>query len=148
LKSFSNATHRREILERLRRLEPDAEARWGRMTAPRMVAHLNDQMSHCLGDTPCPPVPGILRWPGIRYLSIYWLPWPRGRLKGPPEAFVTQPDDWSADLGSLIEKVERFGEVDQQGPWPDHAFFGRMSGADWGFFCFKHFHHHLRQFGR
>ena len=30
---------------------------------------------------------------------------------------------------------------------PDHALFGRMSGKDWGFFCYKHFDFHLQQFG-
>ena len=117
------------------------------MTAPRMVAHLRDQMAHCLGDRPATPVPGILRWSLLRHAFIYWIPWPKGRAKGPPDAFVTPPGDWPADVEDLIRSVERFGRSDVGGAWPEHALFGPMTGRDWGFFCYKHFDHHLRQFG-
>lgn len=136
------------VIARLRRLAPDTPRRWGRMSAPQMVAHLTDQMSHCLGDRPCAPDRSYLHWPLIRHAAIYWVPWPKGRAKGPPDAFVTQPADWDGDLERLIRLVERFGGCDPAGHWPEHAQMGRMSGSDWGFFCYKHFDHHLRQFGR
>src|SRR5690606_31642201 len=37
-------------LRRLRRLQPDQPARWGRFTAPAMVCHLADQLRVALGD--------------------------------------------------------------------------------------------------
>jgi hypothetical protein len=146
-KTFFNATDRQEVVERLRRLTPDSPRRWGRMTAPRMVAHLRDQMSHCLGDRPCTPVRSILRWAPLRHLSIYWMPWPKGLITGPPDAFLTPPSSWEPDLEELLVMVERFGTRDPERTWPDHAMFGRMRGVDWGYFCYKHFDHHLRQFG-
>lgn len=139
---------RREVIERLRRLSAETPRQWGTMSAPRMVAHLTDQMYHCLGDVAPRPVPGPLRWSLVRHAFIYWIPWPKGRAKGPPDAFVTQPKEWEPDLAHLIGLVERLGARGPGGDWPDHALFGRMSGVDWGFFCFKHFDHHLRQFGQ
>ena len=41
---------RRELLERLSRLTADARPRWGRMTAPQMLTHVNDQFRMALGD--------------------------------------------------------------------------------------------------
>lgn len=139
---------REEMLSRLRGLTPETRPRWGRMSAPQMVAHLSDQMRHCLGEVPVAAYPGPLRWALVRKASIYWLPWPRGRIRGPSEAFVTAPGDWQADLDGLIELVERFGRRRRDQAWPDHALFGPMSGRDWGYFCYKHFDHHLRQFGQ
>jgi hypothetical protein len=147
-KTFFDAQHRQEIVARLGRLTPDSPRRWGTMSAPRMVAHLGDQMAHCLGDRPCTPVPGILRWAPLRYASIYLIPWPKGRAKGPPDAFVTEPGSWPDDLARLISTVERFAARDPNGAWPDHAIFGPMRGVDWGYFCSRHFDHHLRQFGQ
>ena len=138
---------RQTILARLRSLEPDAERRWGRMSAPQMIAHLTDQMHHTLGDSPVQARPGLLRWPPLRYVAIYLLPWPKGRIKGPPEAFMTQPKSWPADVAELEGLLERFTARGSLGDWPDHALFGRMSGRDWGVFVHKHFDHHLRQFG-
>ena len=143
---FDGASHA-EILARIRRLHPDAPRRWGRMTASEMIAHLSDQMRHTLGDAACEARPGLLRNPLVRYLVIYWLPWPKGRVKGPPEAFMTKPTTWEADVTALIGLMDRFVVRGPNGEWPEHALFGRMSGQDWGVFCHKHFNHHLAQFG-
>ena len=138
---------RQVMLSRLRSLRPDAQRRWGRMSAPQMIAHLTDQMHHALGDSPVAARPGRLRWLPVVYASIYLIPWPKGRIKGPPEAFATQPTSWEADVAELEALLERFGTSDAGADWPDHALFGHMSGRDWGVFVHKHFDHHLRQFG-
>ncbi|HET7294707.1 MAG TPA: DUF1569 domain-containing protein [Vicinamibacteria bacterium] len=138
---------RAAMLKRLGHLAPDAPRRWGRMSAAQMVAHLTDQMHHALGDSPVAPRRGVLRWPPVRYASIYLLPWPKGRIKGPSEAFLTQPTSWDEDVGTLVTLVERFAARGPGGRWPDHALFGGMSGTDWGVFVHKHFDHHLSQFG-
>ena len=75
---------RGELLSRLRRLTPDRPVQWGRMTAPQMLAHLGDQMRNTLGECPCAPMPSPLRRPVIRELALYWLPWPKARVEGPP----------------------------------------------------------------
>jgi hypothetical protein len=95
----------------------------------------------------CTPVRGLLRSALVRHLAIYWVPWPRGRVQGPPDAFVTQPTEWEADHRALLELVRRFGARSPAGEWPEHALFGPMTGKDWGVFCYKHFNHHLTQFG-
>ncbi len=112
-----------------------------------MIAHLSDQMRHCLGEAPVAPIPGPLRWPIVRSLVIHWLPWPKGRTQGPPEAFLTPPGEWETDLRGLEALVERFGARRPEDAWPAHAIFGAVSGRDWGVICYRHFDHHLRQFG-
>jgi hypothetical protein len=145
--TFFDSADREAIVARLRDLRPDAERRWGKMTAPEVVAHLIDQMTLTLGIVPTRPRWNMMRLPGVKHLSIYWMPWPRGAVKGPPEAFVTAPASWSEDLERLIGYVGAFSEKTPEGEWPVHLLFGRMSGEDWGVFCHKHFDHHLRQFG-
>jgi len=145
--TFFDPARRDEILARIQRLSPDATARWGRMNVAQMVAHLTDQMRHALGDSVCRPVPSLLGLAPLRHAAIYWVPWPRGRIKGPPDAFVTQPKSWPDDLAALRSLVERFCARDPRDAWPRHALMGAMSGRDWGHFCYKHFNHHLTQFG-
>jgi hypothetical protein len=146
-RTFFDDSDRQLITTRLRSLKPDAKPRWGKMNAPRMVAHLMDQMHHCLGDVPVKQQSGFLSLPPVRFLSIYVVPWPKGRVQGPPEAYVTQPASWDKDVSSLVQLVERFALQDPDGEWPNHALMGRMTGHDWGVFCHKHFNHHLSQFG-
>jgi hypothetical protein len=117
------------------------------MTAPQMLTHLSDQMRHTLGDARAAPRPGPLRLPIIRQLVMYWIPWPRGRVQGPPEAFLTRPTTWEADLNTFDRLVQRFVEAEDRLDWPEHAFFGAMSRRSWGRFIHRHFDYHLRQFG-
>ena len=128
-------------------LRPDADRVWGTMDAPRMVAHLCDQMRHTLGDAEVAARPGPPRWPGMKYAIIYLLPWPKGKIKGPEEAFMTPPGPWGDDIATLRGLVQRFVEDEARTSWPDHALFGPMSRRLWGAFCYRHFDHHLRQFG-
>lgn len=145
-RSLFDARCRQAILGRIQNLRAEAVAQWGSMSAPQMVAHLTDQMSHALGDQPVEPMSGPLRLAPVRWASIYLLPWPKGRISGPPEAFHTQPASWSADVAGLVDLVRRFAARGPEADWPEHALFGRMSGRDWGVFCHKHFDYHLRQF--
>lgn len=145
--SMFDHTCRAKMIARLRALNPEAERLWGRMTAPQMVAHLSDQMRHCLGEGAPKPRPGLLRWAPVRLAAIYLLPWPKGKIKGPPEAFVSQPTSWNHDVSQLELLIERFATRDQNDVWPEHALFGHMTGRRWGVFVHKHFDHHFRQFG-
>jgi hypothetical protein len=146
-RSILDVGAREVIVERLRKLTPDSQRRWGTMTAAQMIAHLTDQMTHTLGDVRAEPRPGLLRWAPVRWASIYLLPWPKGRVKGPPEAFVTKPASWEADVNRLIGLLERFTMSDERALCSEHALFGPMSRRDWGVFVHKHFDYHLRQFG-
>jgi uncharacterized protein DUF1569 len=140
---------RARLLARLRRLGPESRAQWGRMSAPQMLAHLGDQMRLMLGDMPSVPRrhSSRLSYPGIKHAWLYVLPWPKDRVRGPREAFVTQPSTWSADVAALEALVARFVARGPTGTWPAHPYFGPLSGREWGVFCFRHFDHHFRQFG-
>jgi hypothetical protein len=137
---------RQQLLARLRQLGSDRSPRWGRMTAPQMLAHLGDQMQLTLRERVGAPMPSPYRNPILRHAVIYWLPWPQGKIQGAPEVFMTTPTTWASDLAAVEERVERLATQGPAGPWPDHPMFGRMSGRDWGVFCYRHFDHHLRQF--
>lgn len=80
---------RRELFARLSRLDPTRGPLRGRMSAPRMLAHLCDQMRMPFNENPSRRLPGPPRVRGLREAFLYFLPWPKGRAQGPPEAFRT-----------------------------------------------------------
>src|SRR5687768_12406564 len=94
---------RTDVLGRLGRVRPEAQPLWGRMSAPQMLVHLGDQMRMTLGAAKWTRMPGYERYPGFKQAALYWLPWPKGRIQGPPEAFVTAPASWAADRATLEE---------------------------------------------
>ena len=147
MKSILNSRHRADILRRFDHLDPAQPALWGQLTAPRMLVHLCDQMHMQMGEQELDPIPSPANYPVLRELILYLLPWLKGKIKGPPEAFVTNPTQWADDLTALNELVDQFVSHGPRDRWPNHPHFGRMSRRDWGVFCYRHFNHHLRQFG-
>jgi hypothetical protein len=134
------------LLERLGRLTPQHQARWGKMNAPQMVAHLIDWKRMALGDLPCKPKKVPLRYPPIKQLVVYWLPWPKG-VPTARELLSGKPASWDADVAELRALVERLARRDRDAPWPRHPGFGTLSRRAWGVLTYRHMDHHLRQFG-
>lgn len=146
-KTIFDAADRNGLLQRIDRLTPDAKARWGKLTAPRMVCHLADSVRVCTGEIPAQSKNGPLANPVARWLLAYVVPFPKGKAETAPEMLSTQPADWQADLSMLRAQLQAAAERGATGIWADHPAFGQVSGKLYGVFIHKHFDHHLRQFG-
>ena len=147
-----NESQRRGLLARLHRLSPTATARWGRLDAPRMLAHLGDAARLALGEIAAPARTGgaarILRHAPAKQLLVYVLPFPR-RVPKVHALFTTAPAEWAQDVDALARLFERLAAraAEPRPPWPEHPFFGRLSTRAWGVLGYAHTDHHLRQFG-
>ena len=146
-KTIFNEADRAELLQRLDRLTPDAAARWGRMTAPRMICHLADSLRVSSGEFPAEFRKGPLANPVARWLLAYVVPFPKARAETAPEMLATTPSDWQADLSAARAQLLAAAERGPDGKWALHPAFGEVSGELYGVFIHKHFDHHLRQFG-
>lgn len=133
---------------RLRSLSPEAPRRWGRMSAHQMVCHLADVCRVGLGERSATHVGNALSHTLIKYLVLYTpVPIPKDRTTSSEldqHQGGTKPGDFAADVDALAELVERFASSPTVAI---HPFFGRLSPREWGRFHYRHFDHHLRQFG-
>ncbi len=144
MKSIWRASVRDELRARLARLTPESNARWGRMTAPQMVAHLADSARMALGDLPVAPTRRPIRYPPLKQLIVYLLPFPKG-VPTAPELIGRIPGEFSHEVhtaGALLERIAS----PPDGPRPEHPAFGRLSEQAWGVLVYRHYDHHLRQF--
>ncbi|HEY2848465.1 MAG TPA: DUF1569 domain-containing protein [Gemmatimonadaceae bacterium] len=141
-----HAASRQEIQHRLAQLPPDRTPRWGKLNAPRMVVHVADAMRMAFGELEAAPIMAPLRFPVLKQLAIYVLPWPRGSATS-PELVARAPAAWNSEVVALSALVERFADVPAKGRWARHPLFGSMSGRAWGVLMYRHCDHHFRQFG-
>jgi hypothetical protein len=146
MKSAFNPGDRRDLVERLMRLRPDARAVWGRMTAPQMVTHLADSLYMAFGELPVTPKRLPIRYPPLKQLLVYFIPIPKG-VPTAPELIARTPGDWQAGVTELRTLLERFATRTAKDAWPDHPAFGRLTPKQWGVLAYRHTDHHLRQFG-
>ncbi len=145
MKTIWKASVRDELRSRLAQLSPSTPGRWGRMTAPQMVAHLADNSRMAIGDLPVAPKKSPLRFAPFKQLCIYCLPIPKG-VPTAPELIRRVPGDWSQEVQAAGALLERLASP-PDGARPDHPVFGRMSEQAWGVLVYRHYDHHLRQFG-
>lgn len=142
-----NAMDRQSIDNRLAGLDPAARPQFGRMTPAAMICHMKDALEVATGAAPARIIPSKLSNPLLRHIVIYYMPWPKGKVQTAPEMLKTRPEDWTGDLARLRATLNAAVERGPDGDWAVHPAFGNISGKDYGVLIYRHFDHHLRQFG-
>ena len=145
-RSIFNAKDRQSIHSRLNALDPAARAQFGRMTPAEMICHMKDALEVATGAAPSKIIPSGLSNPLLRRLVIYYMPWPKGKVKTAPEMLKTRPEAWEADRARLRALLHAAAERGPDGSWAVHPAFGKISGKDYGVLIYLYFDHHLRQF--
>ena len=146
-KTLWDADNRRELVDRLNRLKPDATPLWGRMNAPQMVAHLVGWMRMANGELKTAPLHKPIRFPVVKQMVIYWLPWPKG-VPTAPELLSKARHDFALEQASFRRYLNEYERApDPKFVWPVHPAFGRLTTREWGALGYRHTDHHLRQFG-
>lgn len=135
-------------LARLDRLTPDAARKWGKMTAPQMVCHLNDAFGMADGSRPAADLSNVFSRSLIRWVALHTsMKWPK-EAATVPEADQniggTAPGDWATDIAALRRNIEEFARLKRFAP---HPFFGTLKREEWMTWGYRHVDHHLRQFG-
>jgi len=149
MKTLLNLRDRTDVLDRLANLRPDAQRKWGTMSAHQMICHLSDSLRAALGEKHVSPATGLLKRKILKPLAL-WVPirWPHG-YKTRPEMDQQQggtiPVQFSSDLEELRILFERFCST--EGKLAPHAMFGQLSAVERMRHGYLHFDHHLRQFG-
>ena len=146
---------RETMRRRLAALRPDTPGRWGKFTAPQMLAHVIQSLGMMTGDVPVKRkrVPWWVRRGPVKHLLIHVLPFPKG-LPTSPELLArasvgadVSAEEWADELRAFEQGLERIPQVAERGEWPSHPAFGPLSGREWGALQYRHLDHHFRQFG-
>jgi hypothetical protein len=151
MKTIAHDGDRAELIERLGHLRPDSPNRWGRMSAPQMVCHLNDSMRMALGTVAVSDASSLFGRTVMRWLALHVpLSWPAGIMTRPELDQTiggTRPGDFARDLAECRARLGELAEQSGREDWPPHPIFGPVSEAAWFRWAYLHTDHHLRQFG-
>jgi hypothetical protein len=88
----------------------------------------------------------LLRYPPMKQLFVYCLPFPKGAPTA-PELLARKPEEWTVEIEQLRDQLDRFVSRGPAGTAAEHPLFGRLTGRAWGALVYRHMDHHLRQFG-
>ena len=146
-KSLRDASARVLLAERVHKLTPESERRWGEMNGAAVLTHLADALRLAFKDGEVTTDDKNAKFASQRREWIHEWPWPEGRAQSPPEGFLTSPSNWEADRAALLELIDRYGSEEIEQLAGSHPLFGSMTPEDWDVLMYRHIDHHLRQFG-
>jgi hypothetical protein len=144
MKSFFDVDVRRSLQERIERINSESRPLWGKMNAEQMLTHLMQSMRMAVGELTTQSKKIPIRYPPLRQLVVYVLPWPKGSPTA-PELIPADSETIADSKRELSRLAEKF--VSHTGPWPEHPAFGNLGRTAWGVLVRRHVDHHLRQFG-
>jgi hypothetical protein len=147
MKTFWDSAARAEICRRMEGLTVDAKPQWGKFNATEMLAHLNDAMRMAIGELQVPSKHVPIRYPPLKQLLVYALPWPKGAPTAPELIARGSSADFAKEKAEFRGVVDRLAQKQATDVWPEHPAFGRLTHRAWGVLKYRHADHHLRQFG-
>ncbi|MGA8940312.1 MAG: DUF1569 domain-containing protein [Acidobacteriaceae bacterium] len=148
MKNLFDPTTQQEIKSRLQAMQPDSPRQWGTMTPAQALAHCSISLDMSLGD-PRPPrkLIGRILGPIIKPLALKDDE-PMRRNSPAVDSLIIKDDrPFEPERQRLLASLDRFTTT---GPTSctahPHAFFGKLTPAQWSILMYKHLDHHLRQF--
>jgi Protein of unknown function (DUF1569) len=149
MKTLLHPQDKAGIIERLGKIQPGSQRRWGRMSAQQMVCHLSDSFRGPMGEKALSPAFWFARG-FVKWFALYVpLPWPKGVKTRPEmdqEIGGTPPSQFETDMLELRRLLDRFTRQPRDFQWHPHPIFGPMSDRQWMRWAYLHMDHHLRQF--
>lgn len=144
-----NPSDVKNIISRLEKLTPTSQRQWGTMDIAQMLAHCNVSLETALGRN-FPKRKFIGRLFGKLIKSKFLDSKPMVKNSPTEDSYVTTTNvyEFEKEKKRAIELVQTFYE---NGPEKctthPHAYFGKLTPEEWAILKWKHYDHHLRQFG-
>lgn len=147
MRTLWNQIDRDSLISRLERVAPGSRPRWGKFTATKMLAHVNDTLRMSLGQLRAKSTSTPFRLPIIKHLAVYFMPWPKGAPTAPELLRRVDRANWEEERAAFPKVLAAFAGSSRGSPLPEHPLFGRLSHRAWGRLAWRHVDHHFRQFG-
>ena len=152
MKDLFNPTLANDIKQRIMRLHPESERRWGNMTVAQTLAHCTSGIQMATGVINLRRATFPANVFGLLIKPLVFADDKPMRRNSPssPELFPGNPTqcDFEHERAQFIATIDSFVT---QGAFccsqHPHPFFGRLKPRQGAILMYKHVDHHLRQFG-
>jgi len=149
MQSLFNEQAYAEILERLDRLSPESQPKWGKMDVAQMLAHCSEPLKVPLGKLTLAKPNAIMKLLFSFFKKSLYddKPWKQG-LPTSKEYKIVNERDFEKEKEALKSLINEFYSERIKTEWPPHPFCGHFTTEQWGKMQYKHLDHHFRQFGK
>ena len=149
MNNLFDSTDTAKIIERINKLTPESQRLWGKMEVGQMVAHCNESLETAMGLTNPKMLPFYLRAIGFFLKKSIVSSDPMPKNMGTDKSYIIKDErNLDVEVAKVLKHIIAFSEG---GPAKctqrPQIFFGSLTPIEWATMQWKHFDHHLRQFG-
>lgn len=145
VKNLFDKIVKQQIVDRINTLTPQSQAQWGKMNVAQMLAHVQLPINCAYGTH---EVKGgfLLKLIGPFFKSVLYndKPYKQG-LPTDKTYVVIDTKNFDAEKNTLLEKINQF--TPDNIVVENHPVWGKLTKEQWSKATWKHFDHHLKQFG-
>ena len=145
VKDMFDPAVKQAIVDRINKLTPESQRRWGKMDVAQMLAHVQLPISCAYGTHQVKPM-FFMRVLGPLFKGVLYneKPYKQG-LPTDPSYVVVDTKNFETEKQALLGKLTRFspGAIVVE----KHPVWGKLSKDQWSKATWKHLDHHLTQFG-
>ena len=145
IKDMFDPVVKRDIIDRINRLTPQTQHKWGKMDVAQMLTHVQLPINCAYGTH---QVKGsfILKLLGPLFKGILYNEKPyKQSLPTDPTYIVVDSKNFEAEKQTLLDLVKKFSP--ETVVLLKHPVWGKMTKEQWSKATWKHLDHHLKQFG-
>jgi hypothetical protein len=111
MRTLLNDRDQKEVLDRLSKVRPGSQRRWGSMSAHQMICHLSDSFRVALCEKHVSSSSTLFKRTIYKWAALWVpLPWPHG-IKTRPEMDQQQGGTLPIDFSSDVETLRTLFEV-------------------------------------
>ena len=145
IKNIFDPIVKQDIIERIKKLTPQTQRKWGKMDVAQMLSHVQLPIKCAYGTH---QVKGsfLLKLLGPLFKGILYneKPYKHG-LPTDPTYVVIDAKNFETEKQILLELVDKFSP--ETVVLLNHPVWGKMTKEQWSKATWKHLDHHLSQFG-
>ena len=148
MKSIFNLEDKNDIINRIDQLHPDSKPMWGKMSVSQMLAHCIVPTKISAGEIQNKQAFLGKLFGKIAKKQMLATEQMKKGLPTDRTFIIKHEPDFYESQQQLKEAIERLYNTDKNELLKrKHPFFGKMTLEEWGLLNYKHYDHHLRQFG-
>ena len=146
IKNLFDPEIKQQIIERINKLTPDTERKWGKMNVSQMLAHLQLPLEVAYGTRTVKPNFFMKLIVPFFKKSLYDdTPWKQNLPTDKSYIMTGEVKNFETEKIKLVGLIEKFSESAIKDL--THPVFGKMTLEQWSRSAWKHLDHHLKQFG-
>ena len=145
VKNLFEPAVKQDIINRINRLTPATQRKWGSMDVGQMLAHCQKPLGVAVGKHKLKANWLVKLLAPLVKKQLYNDKPFRRNLPTDKSFKITDQKNFEKEKTELIQMINDFSE-DTMSDEP-HPFFGKLTKEEWSRGSWKHLDHHLQQFG-